>query len=409
MHDSAAQLVRLALRNVGRHRGRTAMTLLAVAAGVATLVLASGFVKDMFFQLGEALIHSQTGHLQVARKGFFSSGSRSPEQYLMELRASDLLAVQRLPQVADVLQRVRFSALLGNGRADLAVLAEGVEPDKETRLGTYLTITQGRALTDRDKRGILVGAGVAELLQLRPGAPVTLLVSTQQGALNTTDFEVVGVFRTFSKDFDARAARIGLDAAQDLTQSKGANSLVVSLRRTADTDRVAGALQNIFDHRFEVARWTQINDFYAKTVALYDRQLGVLQLIVLVMVALGVVNLVNMAVLERIGEFGTMRALGNQDAHVFALVLLENALVAVLGSALGLAAGAVLGEIISAVGIPMPPPPNADVGYIARIRPDAGVFLEAFLVGFLATIAAAIAPAIRVTRMPIATQLGHNA
>jgi putative ABC transport system permease protein len=60
---------------------------------------------------------------------------------------------------------------------------------------------------------------------------------------------------------------------------------------------------------------------------------------------------------------------------------------------------------VSAVGIPMPPPPNADVGYTAQIRIVPSVVVTSFLVGVLATLIAFIAPAVRVARGDIADQL----
>ena len=402
----ARRVLRLAWRNLLRNPGRTTMILLAVMGGVTSLMLAGGFIEDLFHQLGEALIHSQSGHVQVARAGYFDAGSRSPERYLVQAEAADVLAVESLPEVEALMQRVRFAALLGNGRSDLAVLVEGVEPGKEARLGTFVTMVSGRALADGDAFGMTIGAGVARALHLAPGDRVTLLVSTAAGALNTVDFEVVGTFRTFSREFDARYVRISLAAAQELLASEGVNTLVVVLHDTADTGRTSAGLARMFAGRgYEVRPWQGLNDFYDKTVQLYRRQLGVLRLIILVMVGLGVVNLVNVAVLERTGEFGTMRALGNRDWQVFTLVLAESLLLATLGAMLGLLAGALLAWAISALGIPMPPPPNAEVGYTARIRLTPGVLAESALVGFVATIGAAIPPAIRVSRMRIADQL----
>jgi putative ABC transport system permease protein len=73
-------MLKLALRNIFRHRFRTTMTLAAIVFGVCGLVLSGGFVRDIFIQLAEALIHSQSGHLQVSRSGYFSHGSRTPEK-----------------------------------------------------------------------------------------------------------------------------------------------------------------------------------------------------------------------------------------------------------------------------------------------------------------------------------------
>jgi putative ABC transport system permease protein len=403
------QLAALAGRNLLRNPARTGATMLAIVAGVVSLMLAGGFIEDLFHQLGEALIHSQTGHVQVARAGYFDAGSRSPEKYLMRPDAGDRLALTSLPGVEEVLERVQFSALLGNGRSDLAVVVEGVEPDKESRLATFVTMESGRALTDRDSFGIALGAGVARVLKLAPRDRVTLLVSTTEGALNTLDFEVVGTFRTFSKEFDARCVRIPLAAAQELLAREGVNTLVLALADSSRTQEVSAGVARMFPGGgLEVRTWQALNDFYDKTVQLYRRQLGVLQLIILVMVGLGVVNLVNMAVFERIGEFGTMRALGNGGRHVFLLVLTENLLLAVLGALTGLLVGAAAAQLISVIGIPMPPPPNADVGYTARIRLTPAVLAVAFAMGFGATLAAAVPPALRVSRMRIADQLRHG-
>ena len=57
------QLWAFALRNVFRQRARSAGTLAAISLGVAGLILAGGFVQDVFVQLGEAVIHSQSGHI----------------------------------------------------------------------------------------------------------------------------------------------------------------------------------------------------------------------------------------------------------------------------------------------------------------------------------------------------------
>jgi len=398
--------MRLAARNLVRNRARTGMTMLAVVVGVSSLMLAGGFIEDLFRQLGEALIRSQSGHIQVGKTGFASYGSRSPEKFLIPDARQRLDAIARLPQVDQAAGRIRFSGLLNNGRADLPVIVEGVEPQAEGRIGTYLQLASGRALAAEDAYAVMLGQGLATAMKLGVGDRVNLVVSTGDGALNTLDFEVVGTFRTFSREYDARAVRIALPAAQELLATSGVNSIVLLLRDTDDTSAVARILeQSLKGAGLEVKTWTELNDFYEKTVALYRRQLAVLEFIILVMVGLGVVNLVNMTVLERVGEFGTMRALGNGNIDVFMLVLLENILLGALSAAIGLLVGAVMAWMVSAVGIPMPPPPNSDIGYTARIQLAPAGLAKAFIVGFLATVAASLAPAWRVSRMPIAEQL----
>ncbi|MCX7893855.1 MAG: ABC transporter permease [Burkholderiales bacterium] len=402
-------LLRLAVRNVLRHKARTGMTLAAIVMGVTALILSGGFVQDIFAQLAEAIVHSQYGHVQLAKAGYFREGSRKPDQFVVakpEALKSRILAQNG---VSDVMARLAFAGLLNNGRTDLAIVGEGIEPDREARLGSYVAISAGRQLGDADAFGALVGQGVADSLKLAPGDRVTLLASTPEGAMNTVDLEVVGIFQSFSKEYDARAVKIPLAAAQELLGTPGANVLVVSLMATRDTARVAHALAaSLADERIEAKPWYELSDFYDKTVELYDRQFGVLRLIVLAMVLLSVANSVNMSVFERVGEFGTMRALGDRGRKTFALVVTENAVLGLTGAAIGVALGALLAAIVSAIGIPMPPPPNSDLAYVGRIRIVPQVVASAFFTGVAATLLAALLPAWRMARMEVAAALRAN-
>ena len=140
----------------------------------------------------------------------------------------------------------------------------------------------------------------------------------------------------------------------------------------------------------------------------FHRQFGVLQLIILFMVILGVANSVNMAIFERTGEFGTQRATGDRGSRVFRLILTETFVLGVLGGLLGVLLGVALAELISRLGIPMPPPPNSDTGYTAYIRIVPSVIVMSVLVGLLASVIAAIGPAVKASRMPIAEALRRN-
>jgi putative ABC transport system permease protein len=257
----------------------------------------------------------------VLREGYVEAGARAPEKYRIadgEARKSEIAA---LPEVADVMARIAFSGLLNNGRTDWPVAGEGVEPDAEARLGSYLRIIAGRQLAAADSDGILLGQGVAQALKLSPGDRVTLLLNTTEGA-STRRLRCRR--RVQTSQGLRRARRPDSSRPRRIATTRDVNNLVVALKATADTDRVAALLKaRLAGQRLDVRTWVELNDFYEKTVALYERQFGVLQLITLAMVLLSVANSVNMSVFERVGEFGTMRALGDNTGTVFRLVLAE--------------------------------------------------------------------------------------
>ncbi len=402
-------LFNLGLRNLLRNRIRTAITLGAIVFGVCGLIVSGGFVRDIFIQLAEALIHSQSGHAQVGREEIFGAGSRSPERYL--LKDPELLRKQLLadPDVKDVMARITFSGLLNNGKTDYAIIAEGVEPDRELALGTHLRVLAGRMLKDSDRFGAMLGEGVAAAMHLAPGDQATLVVSTLDGATNTLDIEVVGVFQSFSKDYDARSVRISLGAAQDLLLTKGVGKLVISLHSTDATDAFINRMKPQLAGDLRIFDWRILNDFYQKTVDIYQQQFGFLQAMVMLMVCLSVINTLNMSLLERGWEFGTMRALGNRSRTIVSLIVVESLVLGVVGATLGVVLGVLLALLISGVGIPMPPPPNAEIGYDAYIRIVPLVLLQSWVVGILATLLASLYPAFRSSRVPIIDALRSRA
>lgn len=401
-------MIKLAFRNILRQRARTGLTLAAIAIGVASLVLSGGFVEDILVQLREATIRSQLGHLQVYKRGQFASGGHHPFDFLIENPDAVERAIGTVPGVVARAARVSFSGLIGNGRGELPILGEGIDPEPEARIGSAISMLAGRQLAIGDGFGIMVGEGLANALRLKVGDRVNLVLTTREGAMNTLEFKVVGVFRSLSKEYDARAVRVQLRAAQELTASPGVSALVLLLADTDMTARARADVEARLPPGFEVKTWQELADFYNSTAALYERQFGVLQVIILVMVLLGVANSVNMTLHERTAEFGIMRALGRTGRDVFGLAVLETALLGAIGAALGVVVGVALAAMISAIGIPMPPPPNSESGFTAAVRIVPMILAAAFAMGILASIAAALLPARHLARIPVVEALRRS-
>lgn len=399
-------LFKLALRNVLRQKGRSAATLSAIVFGVVALILSGGFVKDTIDGLAEAVIYGQSGHLQVSSQGYREKGNRDFGAYLVDQPEVLRNQLNDLPDVEETLLRMVFPGLLNNGKTDWAIVVEGVEPEAEARLGTYLHIAEGVSLEKSHEFAMMVGDGVAQALKLELGDWVDLLISTPDGAANVLGFEVAGIFQTFSKEYDTRAIRIALPAAQELIGMDGAHIAVVRLTDTAVTGRVAQlAADMVTPQGFEVHDWVELNPFYRQTVQLYGQQFGFLVVVILAMITLSVGNAVNMNVHERTVEFGTMRACGARESGVLRLIILENAILGMLGATFGVLLGAFLAVAISAVGIPMPPPPNSDLAYDALIPLAWWISLLALAVGVFAPVLAALRPAWRVAHADIAASL----
>jgi putative ABC transport system permease protein len=401
-------LLRLAIRNVARHRGRSVTALAAIALGVAAIIVAGGFIHDVYDQFGEAIIHSQYGHLQIYRTGYSAHGTQHPSDYVIEEPDPVERLVRQEGGVVLVTARLRFIGTANTGGADLPIVGEGVEPEFENRLGSFIQIVDGRRLREDDRDGVVLGHGLAEALHARPGERLSINIVTRDGALNSLDFAILGVFRSHSEDFDSRGIRLPLASAQDLLATRGVNEIVVELARTSSTQRIGASLSATLGRQgFEVRTWQELADFYTKTTQLFDRQFGFLQVVLLLMITLSVANTITTATFERLPEFGTMLAIGDRRREVFTLIVLESFVLGLVGAAIGVALGTILAGVISAVGIPMPPPPNMELGYIARVRVVPAVLAGACAVGVLSTVLAALLPSVRIARMPPVDALRH--
>jgi len=398
----------MAWRNVTRQYARTATALGAVSLGVAAIVIAGGFVHDVYEQFGEAIIHSQYGHIQIYRKGYAAKGTQRPLDYLIDPRAPMLNRVKQFEGVVSVLARLRFVGTASAGGADLPIVAEGVQPDLENRLGTFVHLLEGRLLRAGERETVIVGDGLAKALRVHPGMVLTLNVVSREGALNSLEFVTVGIFRSHSKEFDARAVRLPIESARDLLGSSGQNEIVVELRDTRATEITAAeALAALGPEDYEVRTWRELADFYGKTIQLFDRQFGFLQGLLLLLIALSVSSTINASTFERLPEFGTMIALGDTRRDVSQLIVTECVILGILGSVIGVCAGIALALSISAIGIEMPPPPNTEVGYVARIQIVPVVLLAGVFVGSVAATLGGLAPAMKIARTSPVEALGR--
>lgn len=402
-------LARVALRNLVRQMRHSAFALAAVSIGVMGLALADGFIQDVFRQLGEATVKGQLGHIQLSRPGFREGGAGRPEAFLIEDPAGirdSLIGDRRIRSVAG---RLHFSGMLSTASRDLPVEVTGIEPELEADAGAYLTLREGVDLVRAGAHSALLGEGVARRLGVRAGDFVTMTAATFDGAVNAAELEVAGVFRTFAKDYDDHAVRIRLAEAQEIVQAQGVNTLVLSLGQTRDTGVTLAALGARPElTELDAVPWYVLSDFYANTRELYARQFGVLQLIALFLIAMSVLTSTNISVFERTAEFGTMRALGATSWTVSALVLLECAVLGVLGALFGSALAIVATGVISAIGIPMPPPPNAEAGFVARILLTPAALAWAAAVGVASAVLGAVLPSIRLRNLPLVVALGHR-
>lgn len=411
MRNQFADLL-LALRNLTRNRRRSLTALFIVVVGVISMVLAEGFIQWIFWAMREGTIQFQSGHVQVVRPDYFRKGVANPLAYLLpESNASVLKALEATPGVKLVAPRLKVTGLISHGETTVAFLGDGVVPDKEAELSKGLTIVQGNNLTGPAASEVILGRGLAQNLGVGPGDTVALLATSSGGGINAIEAKVAGVFTSTNQAYDNSALRLPMAQAQSLLRVQGAHEWLVLLRETEQTDRFLAQFRARFpekDSRLEFVPWYAHADFYNKTVALFSQQINVLRLIIGLIIVLSISNMLIMNVMERTGEVGTLLAIGFKRRKILQMFATEGFVLGLVGGLVGIAAGHVLAQIISSIGIPMPPPPGMEKGYTGEIRITAGLLISAFLIAFATTLLAGLYPAWKASRQQIVNALRHN-
>jgi putative ABC transport system permease protein len=408
MRSIAFDLV-LALRNILRQRRRSGIALAAIVFGVVALLLAAGFIEWIFWAMREDTVQSRLGHLQISRPGYQDKGRADPFAYLLPERSEAFDAVVRLSGLRAVAPRLSFSGLVSHRESTLSFIGEGVDPVQEAHFSRGVLVTDGAPLSHYDPNGIVLGAGLAANLGVSVGDTVVLLATTPGGGINAVEARVRGLFSTITKAYDDSAVRVPIAMAQELLRVRGAHVWVVLLDRTELTSATWHRLrQEPALAGYDIVPWTALADFYNKTVVLFSRQVGVVRLIIAVIIVLSITNTMMMSVMERTGEIGTSMALGVPRRRVLRLFLAEGALLGAIGGLIGLAGGYGAALAISAVGIPMPPPPGMARGFTGQILVTPELARDTLALAVATALAASVYPAWKASRLVIVDALRHN-
>ena len=400
---------RLASRNLRRNTQRTVVATLTVAFGIVAFLLAGGFIAWIFDQMRESAIHSQFGHVQIVRPGYYEKGVADPYAFLLPEQSDALSLVGRLPGFRSLAPRLAFSGLISHGDTTIAFIGDGVDPVNEKPVSAQVNIVSGRNLEKDDEAAVILGEGLAHAMGVKPDDTVVLLVTTSTGGPGAVEVKVAGTFATTTKEYDDSALRLPIRVARKLMKVKGATSWVVLLDETERTDEATRYLaENLPKLDYEIVPWTALADFYNKTVVLFSKQVSVVKFIIGLIIVLTISNTQMMSVLERTTEIGTSLAIGLRRMTLMRMFVVEGALIGTVGGVLGVLLGFVLAHVISAVGIPMPPPPGMARGFMGEILIVPQLAADALGLALVTTFAASLLPAWKASRLVIVDALRRN-
>ena len=127
-------MLKLALRNIFRHRIRSLISIGAIAGGCFAVIFIGGYFEDTFLKMRESYIYAHTGHIQIYKKGFNANRQGNPFGFLIDTPQEVGHLISQIPGVLTISQRLEFSGILKNGDGVGMCIGQGVEVVQERSL-----------------------------------------------------------------------------------------------------------------------------------------------------------------------------------------------------------------------------------------------------------------------------------
>jgi putative ABC transport system permease protein len=419
-HDRQLQLpggdlFRVAWKNVFRNSRRSILNIIALTVGMSIMVLGLGWVQGYYTYIFNAVQEFNTGDAQVLPERYLAEAPRLPVDITVGNYTTTRALVDGYPGVVDAAGRVNFSLQLSAGRSSVRMLAKGIDPEHEaqvTVLDDY--ITDGDYLTERP--GILIGAPVAEQLELAPGDTVFVSAMDKFSVQNLLDVRVIGIFDFGYPAMDENVVFIDLATASELLSLDNEVTRLVlrledGLNRRVDLEQLATYVreQAPGGGELSVHSWQRFAETTVQSVRADVSSFYIMLAILYLLTVLGILNSMSMSVRERTGEIGTLRAIGIRRRRIMILFLWEAVSLALIAAGLSVVLSLPVAAYLQIVGVDVGTalPADIPVPFGETFRADYRLwhYLLAAGVGVASAAVGAVIPARRAARLNIASAM----
>lgn len=401
--------LKLAIRNITRHRLRSLLSISMIAGAVTAMILFQGFSAYSLAALKFIAAENQYGNMQIAAQKYWSPGKEPRAERLFLLNdLNDLKS--KFPQVEHLSGRLSFFGLISNGDLSVGGKIIGVDPVGEPQFKKSMLLPQGRFFDDSGSKEVVVGKLLAKQMNVNPGDNITVLTNTIDGVMNAMDLTVVGVFSAGIDEIDSQVMYIPLSVTQEILDTQSVDIAVLKFK---ELDMAEASLKKINTEltasqpNLFARSWRDLAVLFRQVDKFYGVQNSLIEAILLALTFLGILNTVSMTVVERTGEIGTLRALGESRKEIVSQFVLESILLAVIGVGSGIIFSAVMIEVVEKVKI-MTEMPGASTPFQIKIYFMMSSVIYASCLASVTTIVATLIPALRASRLDIVEALRKN-
>ena len=331
------KLSRMAWRNLWRRKRRTFITVFSIGFGVMLSVTFTGTGDYGYTNMINAGATMGLGHVTVEPRGYNQTPSLDKRLQKAEQIREQVLT---MPGVNDAIVRIMGQAIFASASKTVGGMFMGIDPAQESAEQNLMlrSLVEGRLFPGPDGRGAVVGIKMAKKLNLRIGKKLVYTTTDISGEIVSEIARVAGIFKTGINEVDGATVLLPINSVRATLNYDSRDGTLVSVtiddQRYAEKmrDKIAAAVGN---SQREVLSWQQTQAELAGIITMDKSGNYILQILIGLLIAAGILNTMLMSVLERTREFGVMMAVGMSPATLFKLVFAESDWLAVIGIVVG--------------------------------------------------------------------------
>ena len=345
-------LAKLAWRNIFRNKRRTLIASIAIGIGLTALIFIDAFMIGMAETMIRTATASFLGDAQIHREGF-----RDTQEVSLTIQALDKVTENLAKEdiVEHWTQRTLAFGMITSPASVSAINLVGVHSPTEKFLSLIDdAITDGVYFEGDNSRDIVIGAKLAEILEIGLGDRVVVTVAqAESGDLSQEMFRVSGIYRFVGEEMNSGMAFVRIEKAQEmLAIGNRVHEIALKFTSIAYTqDSTLPFWDTYSQHGNEALSWTELMSQLTVVLEMTKYSKYIMGVILFGVVIFGIINTLFMSLYERMFEFGVLRAVGTRPFGMARIILFEAGALAIVSIGLGSVLGFLVTALLAHTGI----------------------------------------------------------